>query len=105
MPVPYRRAERNKKDPVSSETRLPRIGNGLFTLLVSGGFGAIVAGAFGLGGDILKRPQSAIDRQCATAVQVLLDETPNPYIAKADLQRIGRVAALRSEHCMNGDGR
>lgn len=77
-------------------------GKGIFALMVSGGFVAIVGGLFGYGADILKRPDAIEDRRCTIASQILLDETPNPYISRIDHQRIGREAARRLDICLEG---
>lgn len=83
----------------------PKVGSGVLALLASAGFGALVAGVFSVGSDLIKQPASELDRQCTVAAQVLLDEAPNPYIGNADRIRIGRLAALRVERCMNGKRR
>jgi hypothetical protein len=69
---------------------------GWWKLLISGGLGAAIAGAFTLAHDWSSRDE----QRCTLANQFLGDETPSPALSAPDRQRLAAKANSSLSRCL-----
>ena len=72
----------------------------LFTLMVGGGLAAVIAGLSSMSVELLKQPESAAEKRCEIAAQLLQRDRFNPMLARTAIAKIQERAYRAVVKCL-----